>query len=312
MDYSLPRPYSQEAPRSRARTRHCANNEVVVSHSSTETRTDLKRESSVDSESALGAAGGLPKPTADNNIRDFNFHHHHHHYHHYGEFGQQQEEFRPNLSARRNSQAQNSSAGLEGLPSYEEAVSQNNTYLRHGPSPSPYDQPRDEERARSISQESRQRFRNFLGFGFARSGQGTARHSTPRRRFRTPIHSPSGSERSQADQPRIETSQSSVELEAALPAPTHTLPTPVDPEDILADTLHIFDDLVDSDSEGDSLLSLPDLETIPSSGDNDIGEHQISILIRTSRGSLRGAFLTAVLRVLGEDSDRSRGFEHRA
>ena len=70
MDYSLPRPYSQEAPRSRARTRHCVNNEVVVSHSSTETKTDRKRESSVDSESALGATGGLPKLTADNNIRD--------------------------------------------------------------------------------------------------------------------------------------------------------------------------------------------------------------------------------------------------
>ena len=138
MDYSLPRPHSREALRNRVRSRRCANDEVVVSHSNTETKTDNKRESSVDSESALGAAGGAPKPEAESNIREINFHHHHHHhhYHHYGDFNQQQLEFRPNLGSSRNrSQEQDSGAGLEGLPSYEEAVSQSNTYLQHGASP---------------------------------------------------------------------------------------------------------------------------------------------------------------------------------
>ena len=326
-----------------------------MSHSSTETKTDHKRESSVESESALGAAGGAPKPEAEVNVREINIHHHHHHhhYHHYGDFQQQEQEFRPDFGRNHSrSQEQDSGAGLEGLPSYEEAVSQSNTYLRHGTSSAPFDRRNDRDdraspspfnrrnndtsrtssvaynrrdnrtpRTRSNSRDSRERF--LVG-----PRQGNARHSTPQARhgrFRTPLHSQSGSEEPQGEQPpRVESSELLADpyFDCIAPPPYRAAPTvtpappapAVGPEDILADTAHIFDDLGEPEDEtSSSSISLPDLETIPSSDtDVDVGEHQISILIRSSRKSLRNAFLTAVLRVLEEFPSRSRGFEHRA
>ena len=131
--------------RGRAPTRATADSELTISASHTESciRDTYRNLSPAVSESELGAAGGAPANTSSQTPVNtstsgsevhHHHHHHHHHYHHYGDFAGND---RPRSCSRERPYNRpyqlpsRTNRGVDGLPSYEEAVLENNTYVRH-------------------------------------------------------------------------------------------------------------------------------------------------------------------------------------
>ena len=188
--------------RGRAPTRATADSELTISASHTESciRDTHRSPSPAVSESELGAAGGAPANTSSQTPvntstsgSEVHHHHHHHHYHHYGDFAGND---RPRSSSRErpynrpNRLPSRTNRGVDGLPSYEEAVLESNTYVRHN---RPQPQVENEDRtweyapraARRVSpiarppyRDSERSVRNDGGFGRGR------RFSSPRAGWR--------------------------------------------------------------------------------------------------------------------------------